>query len=106
MWQEINTAGAEYIDQPVEKTLPNSPWKKLVKNLIAPMLGADPDVVSSADVYQYADAKGDWLLAGGLGAFINNLPWGSVVCNLTHVVSCEDTNVETSWLALFFLLPL
>jgi len=91
MWQEANKAGAEYIDQPVEKTLPNSPWKKLVKNLIAPMLGADPDVVSSADVYQYADAKGDWLLAGGLGAFIKNLH-----SDVDVVINCPVSKIDYS----------
>ncbi len=91
MWQEINKAGAEYIDQSVEKTLPKSPWKKLVKNLIAPMLGADPDVVSSADVYQYADAKGDWLLAGGLGAFIKNLH-----SDVDVVINCPVSKIDYS----------
>ena len=91
MWQEINKAGAEDIDQSVEKTLPNSPWKKLVKNLIAPMLGADPDVVSSADVYQYADAKGDWLLAGGLGAFIKNLH-----SDVDVVINCPVSKIDYS----------
>jgi len=91
MWQEINKAGAEDIDQSVEETLPNSPWKKLVKNLIAPMLGADPDVVSSADVYQYADAKGDWLLAGGLGAFIKNLH-----SDVDVVINCPVSKIDYS----------
>jgi len=91
MWREINKAGAEYIDQSVEKTLPKSPWKKLVKNLIAPMLGADPDVVSSADVYQYADAKGDWLLAGGLGAFIKNLH-----SDVDVVINCPVSKIDYS----------
>ncbi|MBT4285582.1 MAG: NAD(P)-binding protein [Rhodobacteraceae bacterium] len=91
MWQEINKAGAEDIDQSVEKTLPNSPWKKLVKNLIAPMLGTDPDVVSSADVYQYADAKGDWLLAGGLGAFIKNLH-----SDVDVVINCPVSKIDYS----------
>jgi len=91
MWQEINKAGAEDIDQSVEEALPNSPWKKLVKNLIAPMLGADPDVVSSADVYQYADAKGDWLLAGGLGAFIKNLH-----SDVDVVINCPVSKIDYS----------
>ena len=34
MWLAANQAGAETLDQSVEKTLPQSPWKKLVKNLI------------------------------------------------------------------------
>ena len=55
------------------------------------MLGADPDVVSSADVYQYADAKGDWLLAEGLGAFINNLH-----SDVDVVINCPVSKIDYS----------
>lgn len=91
MWLAANQAGAEALDQSVEKTLPQSPWKKLVKNLIAPMLSADPDVTSSADVYQYADAEGDWLLDGGLGTFIRNLH-----SDVNVVVNCPVSKVNYS----------
>jgi len=91
MWLAANQAGAETLDQSVEKTLPQSPWKKLVKNLIAPMLSADPDVTSSADVYQYADAEGDWLLDGGLGTFIRNLH-----SDVNVVVNCPVSKVNYS----------
>ena len=91
MWQAANKAGARCRDQSVEQTLPHSPYKNLVKNLIAPMLGADPDVASSADVYQYTDAKGDWLIDGGLGTFIKNLH-----SDVEVVMNCPVSKVDYS----------
>lgn len=73
IWRAINHAGASTGDVSVETTLPPSPWKETAKHWVPQMLGADADVTSALDVHRYQDAEGDWLVAGGLGAFVRNL---------------------------------
>lgn len=77
MWAAINDAGAQPNNTSIEAALPPSPWKDTAKHWVAQMLGGDADVTSTTDVHRYADpASGvneDWLVAGGLGAFIKRL---------------------------------
>ena len=73
MWDHVNAAGAGGRDRPVIDALPASPHKPMAKHWVAQMLGGDAERASCADVRQYADAEGDWLVAGGLGAFIRRL---------------------------------
>lgn len=73
MWEKINQAGRGATDMPVATALPPSPWRDTAKHWVEQMLGGDADVTSAVDVHRYDDAKGDWLVAGGLGAFIRRL---------------------------------
>ena len=91
MWQAINDAGSGADDISVEMSLPSSPWKNQVKNLVAPMLAGDPDVTSSADVYHFLEAEGDWLVEGGLGAFIHDLH-----IDVDVVLNCPVTEIDYS----------
>lgn len=73
MWESIKAAGQGGEDMSVASALPSSPWRDTAKHWIAQMQGGDADVVSAMDVSRYADAEGDWLVAGGLGAFVRRL---------------------------------
>ena len=73
MWEDINSAGSAGQDVPIETALSASPYKGTAKHWVPQMLGGDSNVTSTADVTRYADAEGDWLVSGGLGAFIKLL---------------------------------
>ncbi len=73
MWERINEAGQGAEDMCAAAALPSSPWRDTAKHWVAQMQGGDADVVSAKDVHRYADADGDWLVAGGLGAFVRRL---------------------------------
>jgi monoamine oxidase len=91
MWETTNKSGADKEDRSVEQALLPSQWKNIAKNQIAPMLAGDPDVTSAADVYQFANAEGDWLVEGGLGAFIKDLH-----SDVDVVVNCPATKIDYS----------
>ncbi|RBW53536.1 amine oxidase [Phaeobacter gallaeciensis] len=73
MWLAINNRGAETPDTTTAAAMPDGPFKTSATCSIPQMMAGDADLVSAADVYNYADAKGDWLVGGGLGAFIQDL---------------------------------
>lgn len=76
MWAAIEAHGAETVDMPTLAALPDGPWKETAAHWVAQMTGGDADVTSVHDSYNYADAEGDWLVAGGLGGFIQELHAG------------------------------
>ena len=80
MWQAVNDAGGQTLDTPTQAALPPGPWQAAATHMIAQMLAADADVTSAKDTYNYADAVGDWLVGGGLGAFIASLHNDVPVC--------------------------
>jgi monoamine oxidase len=73
MWQAIKDAGNGTLDVSSESVLPTSPWKDTAKHWIAQMQGADADVTSANDIRRYQETPGNWLVAGGLGAFVKSL---------------------------------
>lgn len=73
MWTSIREAGAKPGDMPIEAALPASRWRGVAKHWVAQMQGGDADVTSVVDVHRYADDEGDWLVEGGLGAFLKRL---------------------------------
>ena len=91
MWETTYKVGAKKTDQPVENSLPSFQWTDIAKNQIAPMLAADPDVTSAADVYQFANAPGDWLVEGGLGTFVKDIH-----SDVEVVVNCPATKIDYS----------
>ncbi|MDG2404715.1 MAG: FAD-dependent oxidoreductase [Paracoccaceae bacterium] len=80
MWQAVNDAGSQILDTTPEAVLLPGPWRATANHMIAQMLAADADVTSAKDTYNYADAKGDWLVEGGLGAFVASLHDDVPVC--------------------------
>ncbi len=91
MWDVINQAGATQKDCAVASVLPDSPWRETAKHFVEQMQGGDADAVSIHDVAQYSDAEGDWLVAGGLGAFVQSL-FADVPVHLACPVSKIDTS--------------
>jgi monoamine oxidase len=73
MWDAIRGAGAQTVDQTTQSTMPKGRWSETAFHSISQMLGGDADVTSAKDTFNYANAEGDWLVEGGLGAFINAL---------------------------------
>ena len=91
MWDEINKAGQGQKDVTVEAALPASRWKDTAKQWTTQMHAADADVTSAADVSRFEDAEGDWLVEGGLGAFIKR-HHGDVAVRL----NCPVTRIDYS----------
>lgn len=73
MWEGINARGGQLPDVSAAEALPSGRWSDTVSCWVAQMVGGDADVTSARDSYNYADAEGDWLVAGGLGAFVQDL---------------------------------
>lgn len=73
MWDAINQRGARAPDTTIGDAAPAGPWARTASGWIPQMLGGDADVTSAKDSANYAEAKGDWLVGGGLGAFIKDL---------------------------------
>ncbi len=91
MWEEIRKAGKLTTDASVASALPSSPWKDTAKHWVAQMQGGDAEFVSVADVSQFSDADGDWLVTGGLGAFVKRLH-----ADVTVHLNCPVTKVDYS----------
>ncbi|MEL7256307.1 MAG: NAD(P)/FAD-dependent oxidoreductase [Pseudomonadota bacterium] len=91
MWDTINQAAGDQPDCAVASVLPDSPWRETAKHFVAQMQGGDADVVSVHDVAQYKDAQGDWLVAGGLGAFVQSL-----FAEVPVHVGCPVSKIDTS----------
>ena len=99
MWQAIKDAGAAGEDVSAAAALPPSPWRETARHWVAQMQGGDADAVSAADVQRYAEADGDWLVAGGLGAFVRRLHADAPVrlnCPVTKIDALgRDVRVTT-----------
>lgn len=91
MWDCINEIGAENNEISIEEALPKSPWKETAKHWVSQMLGGDSDVTSATDSSRYADTEGDWLVSGGLGAFI-----ASLHSNVAVELNCPVTSIDHS----------
>jgi len=73
LWEAINATDGTLPDVANRSVLPEGPWVESAKHVIGQMMGGDADVTSAQDVCNYADGEGDWLITGGLGAFIGRL---------------------------------
>jgi monoamine oxidase len=73
MWRAIDNRGAVEPDTTTRAAMPAGPWAETARCTIPQMLGGDAEVTSAKDSANYADASGDWLVEGGLGAFIREL---------------------------------
>lgn len=91
MWDAIKGAGAQTVDQTTQSTMPKGRWSETASHSISQMLGGDADVTSAKDTFNYAYAEGDWLVEGGLGAFINDLH-GDIRVQL----NCPVTRIDYS----------
>ena len=85
----VQRAGADRADCPVDDVLPPSPWRQTARHWVAQMQGGDADVVSVRDVAQYAEAPGDWLVQGGLGAWI-----GGFFSDIPVCLNCPVTRID------------
>jgi monoamine oxidase len=88
LWPTVNAAGAQGNDQTILSAMSTGRWSDTAVHSVAQMLGADADVTSAKDSFNYADAEGDWLIADGLGAFIKDLHNDVPVhinCPVTHI---------------------
>ena len=91
MWEAIKLAGKNPVDQTPYDAMPNSRWKETVKHWISQMQGGDADVTSVLDIAQYDETEGNWLIEGGLGAFVKSL-----FPNLPVRLNCSVTKIDTS----------
>lgn len=73
MWRCINRTGSYEQDLAISAVLPPGPWRQTAVHFVAQMLGGDADETSAWDTCNYSDGEGDWLVEGGLGAFVGNL---------------------------------
>ncbi|MFC6585114.1 flavin monoamine oxidase family protein [Sulfitobacter aestuariivivens] len=73
MWQAINDAGAVEPDTTTRACLPDGRWSETAVHYIPQMLAGNADTTSARDVRNYDHHDGDWLVGGGLGAFIKDL---------------------------------
>jgi monoamine oxidase len=88
MWLAINERGAKTPDTTIAAAMPDGPFAASAACSIPQMMAGDADLVSAEDVYNYADAKGDWLVAGGLGTFVQHLHPGiptQLCCPVTKI---------------------
>lgn len=73
MWAPVHECGRRDPQATIASALPDSPWRGAAGNWVAQLHGGDADVVAAADVAQYREGEGDWLVEGGLGAFVRAL---------------------------------
>lgn len=73
LWPTVNAAGAQGTDQSVLSAMPKGRWSDTAVHYVAQMLGGDADVTSAKDSFNYGEVAGDWLIEGGLGAFVKDL---------------------------------
>lgn len=99
IWRAANHVGGTE-DTDILGTLPDFPHKETAKHIVAQMMSADADLTSTGDVFNYADARGDWLVGGGLGEFVRGLHSDVPVrlnCPVSHIdYSDSRVRVETS----------
>ena len=73
MWTRLNLQPVPKADVSMGDLIPPGRWAGTAGQLVAPMMGGNADLVSAQDNEAYAEAKGDWLVKGGLGAFVADL---------------------------------
>ena len=91
MWDHINETGSKNETISIENALPDSPWKETAKHWVPQMLGGNADVTSATDSSRYDDTEGNWLVSGGLGAFI-----ASLHSNVPVELDCPVTAIDYS----------
>ncbi|MGI9351503.1 MAG: flavin monoamine oxidase family protein [Rhizobiaceae bacterium] len=91
MWDRVNQMGIIQPKAAIDQVLPDGPWKDTAKMFVAQMLGGDFDATSAADSANYADAEGDWLVAGGLGNFVRHLH-----LDIEVVLNCPVSKIDYS----------
>jgi len=91
MWRSVRNTGALETDNAPADVMATSKWKDTAKLLIAPMQGGDFDVTSAKDIAQYDHTDEDWLVQGGLGAFVTGL-FRDVPVHL----NCPVTKIDTT----------
>ena len=91
IWESVEATRNQTFDAAIDKVLPENPWRETAQHSVAQMLSADADVASAQDAATYHQTNEDWLIAGGLGAFVHRLHSGiDVVC------SCPATKIDYS----------
>ncbi len=73
MWDVINERGGRLPEVSILDAMPKGPWRETAACWVPMMVGGDADVASARDSHNYAEAEGDWLVEGGLGAFVARL---------------------------------
>ena len=91
MWERIVEVGKKDNSVEIASILPDSRWRDTAKMFVAQMLGGDCDVTSPTDMANYSDADGDWLVGGGLGAFIKHLH-----SDVNVVLNCPVSKIDYS----------
>lgn len=91
MWQAARDAGQSGPDRPPSDVMPSSKWRDTARLLIAPMQGGDYDTTSVKDIAQYDHTDEDWLVQGGLGAFVASLFSDASVC-----LDCPVSKIDLS----------
>ena len=91
MWQAARDAGRGGADKPPIDVMPKSRWRETAKLLIAPMQGGDYDDTSVHDIARYDHTDEDWLVDGGLGAFVTGL-FADVPVHLNCPVTAIDSS--------------
>ncbi len=91
MWEQIVEVGKKDNSVEIASILPESRWRDTAKMFIAQMLGGDYDVTSPTDMANYSDSEGDWLVGGGLGAFVKYLH-----SDVDVVLNCPVSKIDYS----------
>jgi monoamine oxidase len=100
MWDVINTRGGQHPDISIKDAMPKGRWRDTAIWWVPAMVGGDADVTSTQDSFNYAEAEGDWLIEGGLGAFVARLHEGVPV-----VLNCPVSQIDTSGKAIKLSTP-
>lgn len=89
LWDVINARGGLAPDVSILEAMPKGRWRDTAAGWVPMMVGGDADVASARDSYTYAEADGDWLVEGGLGAFVARLHEGMPV-----VLDCPVLEID------------
>lgn len=89
MWGAINGSDISSGDRRISDAVPPSRWRDVAELWVAQSHGAEADKVSLADAVHYDDGEGNWLVQGGLGAFIRSLHR-----DLEVVVNCPVSAID------------
>ena len=91
MWDVVNERGGHAPDVSILEAMPKGPWRDTAARWVPMMVGGDADVASARDSHNYAEAEGDWLVEGGLGAYVARLHEGVPV-----VLDCPVSEIDRS----------
>ncbi|MEM9580165.1 MAG: NAD(P)/FAD-dependent oxidoreductase [Pseudomonadota bacterium] len=73
MWDSIFASGARDPVITAQDAAPDGAWRDTALHFVAQVHAGDAGTVSAADCALYDDGEGDWLVGGGLGAFMKSL---------------------------------